>query len=128
MPVRGIRGANGVAEDSPQVILAATRDLLQGIVKANPQLDPEDVVSVFFTLTEDLHSEYPAYAARLMGWTQVPLLCAREIAVIGSMQHVVRVLLHWNTDLHQSEIHHVYMGTAAALRPDLRTDLQPSES
>lgn len=125
MPVRGIRGANSVESDTPEAILKATRELLLAIVRVNPQLRPEDIASVFFSLTEDLHTEYPAYAARLLGWTQVPLLCAREIAVPGSMASVVRVLLHWNTDLPQSAIQHVYIGRAAALRPDLRVDLQP---
>jgi chorismate mutase len=70
-------------------------------------------------VTDDLTSTYPALAARQLGWVEVPLLCAREIAVPGGMPHVIRVLLHWNTDLLQSDVRHVYLGRAVALRTDL---------
>jgi chorismate mutase len=119
MPLRGIRGATVVQDDQPEIILAATRDLLEGILQANPTLQPGDLASVLFTVTDDIRSVYPARAARDLGWTEVPLLCMREIPVPGGMERCVRVLLHWNTDLSQAKIHHVYQGKAASLRPDL---------
>ncbi len=119
MSIRGIRGATVICQDEPEEILAATRELLDAICQANPSLRVEDVASALFTLTNDLHSAYPALAARQMGWSEVPLMCAREIPVPGSLKRCIRVLVHWNTDLAQSEIHHVYLGQAASLRPDL---------
>jgi chorismate mutase len=119
MPVRGIRGATVTTEDQEQAILTATRELLIAIQEANPSLDPGDLASVIFTLTDDLSASYPAKAARELGWTSTPLLCTREIPVPGSLQRCIRVLLHWNTELHQSAIRHVYLGEAAKLRPDL---------
>ncbi len=80
---------------------------------------PQDLASALFTVTEDLSAAYPAAAARELGWTDVPLICAREIPVPGGLPRCIRVLLHWNTDLPQSAIRHVYLGAAAALRPDL---------
>jgi chorismate mutase len=119
MPIRGIRGAIVVNQDRSDVVLAATRELLQAICAGNPQLQPEDLASAFFTVTGDLTSIYPAQAARELGWVDVPLLSAREIDVPGGMPRCIRVLLHWNTDLPQSAIQHVYLGAAAKLRPDL---------
>jgi chorismate mutase len=119
MPVRGIRGATVLLKDQPEAILAATRDLLVGILKANPTLRPGDLASAIFTVTDDLRSAYPARAARELGWVDVPLICTREIPVPGGLERCIRVLLHWNTDLSQEEIHHVYQGEAASLRPDL---------
>lgn len=116
---RGIRGAITVERDSPEAILQATQELLGAIQLANTDLRPQDLVSAIFTVTDDLRSTYPAEAARQLGWVEVPLLCAREIPVPGSLPLVIRVLLHWNTDLPQSDVHHVYLGRAAALRPDL---------
>ncbi len=119
MGLRGIRGANTVTENTAEAILESTRVLLEAICEANPQLDPQDIAAVFFTLTPDLNAAYPAYAARQMGWTQVPLLSAQEVPVPDGMPRVVRVLILWNTDLPQKDIHHVYLGEAAQLRPDL---------
>ena len=119
MAVRGVRGATVVKDNTPEEILRGTRELLEAVVGANPSLDSEQVVSVIFTVTDDLDAAYPAKAARQIGWDQVPLLCSREIAVPGSLPKCVRVLLHWNTDLHQSDIRHVYLGEAANLRPDI---------
>ncbi len=119
MPVRGIRGANVAGENSESAILSATRELLEAIQAANPDLRTDDLASVIFTVTEDLDAAYPARAARQIGWSQVPLFCAREIPVPGSLRLCIRVLLHWNTGLHQSAIQHVYLGEAARLRPDL---------
>jgi chorismate mutase len=119
MPLQGIRGATVAEADRAGVILNATRQLLQAILEANPKLKAEDIASALFTTTEDLSSVYPAAAARELGWDQVPLMCAREIPVPGSLARCVRVLIHWNTDLPQNEIKHVYMGEAARLRPNL---------
>lgn len=119
MAVRGIRGAISVAEDRSEAILSATGELLIAILHANPGLQSEDIASVLFTVTDDLCSTYPAPAARQLGWSQVPLICAREIPVPGGLPRCIRVLVHWNTDLPQSNIHHVYLGEATSLRPDL---------
>lgn len=119
MAVRGIRGATVAAEDQAESILAATKELLLAIEQANPTLRPEELASAFFTVTEDIRAAYPALAARRLGWTQVPMMCAREIPVPGSLPLCIRVLLHWNTELPAAEINHVYLHGAACLRPDL---------
>ncbi len=119
MSVRGIRGAITAPENSAPAILEATRALLSAIQEANPSLETEDIGSIFFTMTADLNATYPALAARQLGWTTVPLLCAREIPVPDGMPRCIRVLLHWNTLLPQHEIRHVYLGEAVRLRPDL---------
>lgn len=119
MTIRGIRGATVTNDDLPDEILNATGELLSAILSANPSLQIDDLCSAIFTLTDDLHSAYPAEAARQLGWHNVPLLCAREIFVPGGLPRCIRVLLHWNTDLSQESIRHVYLGQAACLRPDL---------
>jgi len=119
MPVRGIRGATVAEADQPELILAATRELLLSILNANPTLQTSDLASVIFTVTGDLCSAFPAQAARQLGWANVPMLCMQEIPVPGGLPRCVRVLLHWNTDLPQESIHHVYLGAASILRPDL---------
>jgi chorismate mutase len=119
MSIRGIRGATTVNADQADLILQATRELLEAILDANAGMKPEDVGSALFTVTEDLVSTFPAQAAREMGWGLVPMICAREIPVPGSLPHVIRVLVHWNTDTPQSEITHVYLHNAVKLRPDL---------
>lgn len=118
MPCRGVRGATTVDVDSAAEILSATRELLEQMVEANG-IDAADVASVLFTATPDLVEAFPARAARDVGWDQVALLDALEIPVPGSLPRCVRVLIHWNTDLAQSEVRHVYLRGAAALRPDL---------
>jgi chorismate mutase len=82
-------------------------------------MHPEDVASALFTVTDDLVSTFPAQAARQMGWGLVPMMCAREIPVPGSLRRVIRVLVHWNTELKQNEVTHVYLRDAVKLRPDL---------
>ena len=119
MPIRGIRGATTVSADEPDQILQATRELLEEILSENQGMRPEDVASALFTVTDDLASTFPAQGARQMGWGLVPMLCAREIPVPGSLPRVIRVLVHWNTDLPQNEITHVYLRDAVKLRPDL---------
>ena len=119
MAIRGIRGATTVHADEPDLILQATRELLEEILAANEGMQPEDVASALFTVTDDLVSTFPAQAARQMGWGLVPMMCAREIPVPGSLRRVIRVLVHWNTELPQNEITHVYLRDAVKLRPDL---------
>ena len=119
MSIRGIRGATTVTADQPGLILQATRELLEEILEENEGMQPEDVASAVFTVTDDLASTFPAQAAREMGWSLVPMLCAREIPVPNSLARVIRVLVHWNTDVAQSEITHVYLREAVKLRPDL---------
>ncbi|MDQ3007599.1 MAG: chorismate mutase [Chloroflexota bacterium] len=119
MPIRGIRGATTVSTDDPELILEATRELLEAILQQNEAMDPEDVASALFTVTDDLASTFPAQGARQMGWGLVPMLCAREIPVPNSLPRVIRVLVHWNTELKQNEITHVYLREAVKLRPDL---------
>jgi chorismate mutase len=118
MRVRGIRGAITVARDDPQAILAATERLLRTIVERNG-FEPDDVASALFTVTPDLVSEFPAAAARRMGWTLVPLLNFTEIGVPGRLERCIRVLVHVNTELGQAAIEHVYLEGATVLRPDL---------
>jgi chorismate mutase len=119
MTVKGIRGATTIEADTQEDVLAATRELLDAILAANPGLKTDDIASTLFTTTEDLASAYPALAARQIGWDQVPMMCAREIPVPGSLPKCIRVLIHWNTDKSQPEIKHVYLNEAIKLRPDL---------
>lgn len=119
MPVRGIRGATTICDDDPETIRLATRELLLAVCAANPSLQPADIASAFFTTTDDLRSAYPAQAARELGWEEVPLMCAQEIPVPGSLPCCIRIMILWNTDLRQSEVHHVYLHEAVQLRPDL---------
>ncbi len=114
---RGVRGATTVDGTSREEILAATAELLQRMVQENG-IEPEDVASAMFTTTPDLTAEYPALAARLMGWRDVALLCGHEMAVPGGLDRCVRILLHWNTTLPACGIEHVYIHGAANLRPD----------
>jgi chorismate mutase len=117
--IRGVRGAITVPADEPDLILGATRELLEAVIAANAGMDPEDVASIVFTVTHDLVSTFPAQAARQMGWQLVPMLCGHEIPVPGSLPHVIRVLVHWNTDCTQAQVTHVYLREAVGLRPDL---------
>lgn len=121
MAVRGIRGATCVENDRPEEVLAATRELLQELVARNRLDGFEDIVSVIFTTTHDLTSTFPAEAARSLGMNHVPLLCASEISVPGSMPRCIRVLLHVNTEKPQREIEHVYLRDAKKLRPDMES-------
>ena len=119
MIVRGIRGATTITEDGKEEVLSATYELLNSILTANPDLKTEGIASVLFTVTDDIASAYPALAARQMGWDLVPMMCACEIPVPGSLPLCIRVLIHWNTDKGQQEIKHVYLRDAVELRPDL---------
>jgi len=112
---RGIRGATFAQDDTPEAILAATRELLAALVAANG-IATEDVASAFFTTTPDLRSAFPARAARELGWTDVPLLGATEIDHPTAPRRCIRVLLHWNTTRRQDEIIHVYLRGSDAMR------------
>jgi chorismate mutase len=118
MRVRAARGAIVVASDDQDTLLAATERLLSTVVDRNG-IDPEDLISVLFTVTDDLRSAFPAEAARRMGLGRVPLMCAREIPVEGAMPSVVRVLAHFHSDRRLEEIVHVYLDGAESLRDDL---------
>lgn len=118
MPVRGVRGATTVDIDSSAEILAATRELLLAIIQANC-IEPDDIASALFTTTPDLTADYPARAARELGWGAVPLLGATEMRVDGGLPHCIRVLVHVNTDIRPAEIKHIYLRHARRLRPDL---------
>jgi chorismate mutase len=117
MVCRGIRGATTIDEDTPGAILKATRELLALMIRVN-EVDPQDVASVYFTTTQDVVSQYPALAARQLGWLDVPLICGHEMAVPNSLPRCIRVLIHWNTHKSQPEIQHIYLGEAVSLRPD----------
>ena len=116
--VRGVRGAITVERDDAELLLNATERMLREMVTENG-IDSDDVASALFTLTPDLVSQFPAAAARRMGWTRVPLLNFTEIAVPGGLPRVIRVMLHINTEKRQDEIVHVYLDGARVLRPDL---------
>lgn len=115
---RGVRGATTVAENTREEILTATRQLVALMMRRNG-IEPKDIGSAIFTTTPDLDAEFPALAARQLGWLEVPLLCGHEMAIPGSLPRCIRVLVHWNTNLGQSEIQHVYVRDAIKLRPDL---------
>jgi chorismate mutase len=119
MLCRGIRGAITVDSNTPQAILDATAELLRAIIEVN-SIQREDVASAIFTTTPDLNAEFPALAARCLGWDDVALLCGQEMGVPGSLAMCVRILLHVNTDRRADQMVHVYLRGAQALRPDLK--------
>jgi chorismate mutase len=114
-----VRGATTIEEDTPEAVLRATRELLAFMIRLNC-IDSVDVASAIFTTTIDVVSQYPALAARQLGWMDVPLLCGHEMEVPDSVPRCIRILIHWNTDTPQSEIQHVYLKDAQSLRPDKR--------
>ncbi len=118
MPCRGIRGATTAEANTSEAILKATRELLALMIRRNG-VEAEDVASAVFTTTVDLDAEFPALAARQLGWINVALICGHELDVPGSLRHCIRVLLHWNTEKPASEIVHVYVKGAGGLRSDL---------
>ena len=118
MAWRGVRGATTVQADDRDEILLATRQLLALMIRQNG-IETEDIASAQFTVTKDLQAEFPALAARQLGWLEVPLLCGYEITVERSLPRCIRVLLLWNTEKSQSEIQHFYLHEAVKLRPDL---------
>ncbi|MGI8679300.1 MAG: chorismate mutase [Jatrophihabitans sp.] len=116
--VRAVRGAIQVERDGRDEILQGTCELVTEVLRRN-EIEPADLISIVFTATPDLRAEFPAYAARLMGLSDVPLLCTTEIAVPGAMPRVLRMLAHVETDRSRADIRHVYLRGAAALRTDL---------
>ena len=125
MLCRGVRGATTVESNDREDILKATRQLLALMIRRNG-IETVDVASAIFSVTRDLDAEFPALAARQLGWQNVPLLCTYEVNVPRSLQHCIRILVHWNTDKTQQEISHVYVKGAVALRPDL-SPLPPAD-
>ena len=118
MAVRAVRGATQLDADDREHMLERVAEMVIDVMEANA-LVVDDFISVIFTATPDLVSEFPAYAARRLGFGDVPLICARELAVEGAMPRVVRMLAHVETDLSRQDITHVYLHGAAALRSDL---------
>ena len=116
--VRAVRGAIQVDGDSRQEILDGSAELVSTVLERN-ELTADDIISIVFTATPDLTAEFPAYAARLLGLTDVPLLCASEIAVPGALPRTLRLLAHVETDRSRAQLRHVYLRGAAALRTDL---------
>jgi len=117
---RGIRGATLVAANTKEDILAATKELLQQMIESN-QVEREAVACVLFTATPDLDAEFPALAARQLGWTEVPLLCSQEMSVPHSLPRCLRILILFNTEKKTEEIIHVYIKGAEVLRQELRS-------
>ncbi len=117
--VRGIRGATTVERDEAELVLQATQELLEEMLRANNITDYEPIASIFFTTTHDLTSTFPAEAARRIGMHSVPLICNLEIPVPNRLQRAVRVMLQINTKKSQTEIKHIYLREAVKLRPDL---------
>jgi chorismate mutase len=118
MAVRAIRGATQLEVDDRDHLLASVDELIREILTQN-QLGTDDLISMLFTATPDLHSEFPALAARQLGIGDVPLLCTQELDIAGAMPRVIRVMLHVETALTKAEVRHVYLRGAAALRRDL---------
>lgn len=123
MMTRGVRGATTVEVNSAEAILQATEELLTTMMKAN-ELDEESVASAFFTVTQDLNAEFPALAARQMGWDDVALLCGHEMNKPGALPMCLRILIHVNTERARSEIRHVYLRGARVLRPDIESQIR----
>jgi chorismate mutase len=120
MICRGVRGATTVEANDRELILIETRRLLALMIRVN-DIHAEDVASVFFSTTRDLNAEFPALAARQLGWIDVPLMCTNEIYVPHGLPLCVRILLHWNTHKRPAEIQHVYLKDAKKLRPDIES-------
>lgn len=117
MRLRAARGAIRVPSDDAEALLGSTERLLSAVLQRNA-IDAEDLVSIMFTVTQDLRSAFPAEAARRMGLGRVPLMCAQEIPVAGSMRSVVRILAHFHSERSLDEVEHVYLDGAESLRDD----------
>jgi len=118
MTIRAIRGATTLVEDERHHLHERTKELVETIIAAN-NLDIDDVISVIFTCTPDIVSDFPAAAARELGFGAVPLMCAQEMAVPGALPRVVRVMMHANLDVPRDQVSHVYLHEAKSLRKDL---------
>lgn len=126
MACRGVRGATTVVVDEPESVLTATRELLAAMIFAN-DIESKDVASIIFTTTADVVSVYPAVGARELGWVDVPLICTQEMQVAGSLTHCIRIMLHWNTEKDQDDIHHIFLNEAKRLRPDILSDISDKD-
>ena len=118
MAVRAVRGAIQIEANERQLLLDGASELVQEVMRRN-QIAPTDLISILFTATPDLTAEFPAYAARQLGLTDVPLMCASEIDVPGALPRTLRLLAHIDTALERAQLRHVYLRGAAALRTDL---------
>ena len=114
---QGVRGAITADENTTEAILSATREMLNALVAANG-IEAADIGGVYLTTTVDLNAEYPAVAARQIGWSDVAILCGHEMDVPGSLPRVIRAMVMWNTTRAPHEIHHMYLRDAQQLRPD----------
>lgn len=121
MWIRGVRGATTAQENTREAILMATREMLQKLVAAN-DIQAEDIAGAYFSTTRDLNAEYPAVAARQLGWTDTALMCTHEMDVPHGLPHCVRVMVLWNTARRADEVVHVYINGAEVLRPDRKRD------
>ena len=115
--VRGVRGATTAEANTREAILAATGELLSLMIEAN-KIEADDVASAIFTTTVDLNADYPALAARALGWHDVALMCMHEMNVPHGLKMCIRILLHWNTEVAADDVKHVYIKGAINLRPD----------
>jgi chorismate mutase len=116
--VRAVRGATQLESDTRDHMLDRVAEMVLDVMEAN-ELSVDDFISIIFTATSDLHSEFPAYAARQLGFSDVPLICARELEIDASMPRIVRMMAHVETERTRKDITHVYLHGAAALRRDL---------
>jgi chorismate mutase len=122
MPMRGVRGATTAAANTAEEIIEATQELIVALIRLN-ELESEDIASAFWTTTRDLTAEFPAFAARQVGWADVPQMCAHEMDVPGKLTMCIRVTLHINTEKSQRDVRHVYLRGAKALRPEYAVEL-----
>ena len=118
MRVRALRGATTCDVDTVEEIDGKTQALVTAMLERN-DIDHEDLVSIVFTATDDLHTQFPATAARALGLGDVPLICARELDIVGGKERTVRILMHLYTERSRAELHHVYLEGATGLRDDL---------
>jgi chorismate mutase len=118
MYVRAVRGATTVENNTSEEIINETINLLNTIIEKN-QINKDYIISAIFSLTNDLNAAFPAAAARKIGWTDIALMCTNEVDVPGSLKKCIRVMVHFNTEKSNSELRHVYIKGAKALRPDL---------
>ncbi len=118
MAVRAVRGATQLDDDVREHMLERVAEMVTDVMSAN-DLTVDDFISIVFTATDDLHSEFPAYAARRLGFGDVPLICARELSIEGGTPRCIRVMVHLTTDRTRDQLHHVYLEGARGLRDDL---------
>jgi chorismate mutase len=118
MAVRGLRGATTVDRDDEESIGVRTKELVEEMLSRN-SLSKDQLISIFFTATDDLHAMFPAKAARELGLGDVPLMCAQELSIVGAVKQCIRVLMHVEDDRERNEFHHVYLHGAVGLRDDL---------